>query len=137
MSVPHPHLGLHHVALFTPDLAAAKRFWVAVMGYRVEWEPDADNCYLTSGADNLALHRREGAAAAAQRLDHVGVIVASAAEVESWHRWLQEQRIEITAPPKLHRDGATSLYCRAPDGLLVQVIHHPPIAPALQEARCG
>ena len=29
------------------------------MGMQVEWRPDPDNVYLTSGNDNLALHRVE------------------------------------------------------------------------------
>ncbi len=128
---PPPHLGLHHVALSTRDLVAARGFWTAVMGYRVEWEPDADNCYLTSGVDNLALHRTDEPCHGRERLDHVGIIVASAEAVGLWHAWLLTNRVEIAAAPKLHRDGATSLYCRAPDGVLVQIIHHPPISPAL------
>ncbi len=125
------HLGLHHVALCTRDLVAARRFWTEVMGYRIEWEPDVDNCYLTSGTDNLALHRADALASGRERLDHVGIIVASAEAVGDWHRWLEANAVEIAAAPKTHRDGATSLYCRAPDGVLVQIIHHPPIAPAL------
>ena len=39
------------------DLEAMKRFYVDLLGFAVEWEPDADNVYLSSGIDNLALHR--------------------------------------------------------------------------------
>ena len=52
-------LGIRHVALTVSDLEAAERFWVEVMGYEVEWRPDADNVYLHGGRDNLALHRGE------------------------------------------------------------------------------
>ena len=44
-----------------------KAFYVDVLGFRVEWEPDPDNVYLTSGVDNLALHRAPGAAGARAR----------------------------------------------------------------------
>src|SRR5689334_18011580 len=57
VSKPPAHLGLHHVAVFVSDMAAARHFYVELLGFREEWEPDADNLYLTSGADNLALHR--------------------------------------------------------------------------------
>ena len=43
-----------------------RRFYVDLLGFAVEWEPDADNVYLSSGIDNLALHRaaeRESVAA--------------------------------------------------------------------------
>jgi catechol 2,3-dioxygenase-like lactoylglutathione lyase family enzyme len=36
--------------------------------------------------------------------------------------------VDIVKPPKTHRDGARSFYCRDPDGNVVQFIHHPPIA---------
>ena len=45
-----------------------KQFYMDLLGFDVEWEPDADNVYLTSGTDNLALHRAspEGAERAGQ-----------------------------------------------------------------------
>ena len=51
------HLGLRHMALFTNAFDEMKRFYVDWLGFEVEWEPDGDNIYLTSGSDNLALHR--------------------------------------------------------------------------------
>ena len=50
------HRGLRHLALGVRDLEAMKRFYVDLLGFEVEWEPDADNLYLSSGLDNLALH---------------------------------------------------------------------------------
>ena len=64
---PPPLLGIRHVALVVADLAAAERFWVDVMGYEVEWRPDADNVYLRGGGDNLALHRGPSAARGRER----------------------------------------------------------------------
>src|SRR5688500_14456899 len=52
-----PHAGLRHLALGVRQLDAMKRFYVEVLGFEVEWEPDADNIYLSSGIDNLAFHR--------------------------------------------------------------------------------
>ncbi len=131
---PQPHLGLHHVAVYVADLAAARKFYVDLLGYRVEWEPDADNLYLTSGADNLALHRREDGNLGLQRLDHIGIIVAGPDDVRRWHDFLAGNGVTIVAAPRQHRDGATSFYCQDPAGILVQFIHHPPIAPALTKA---
>jgi catechol 2,3-dioxygenase-like lactoylglutathione lyase family enzyme len=51
------HNGQRHLALKVRDLDAMKRFYVDLLGFSVDWEPDADNVYLTSGTDNLALHR--------------------------------------------------------------------------------
>ena len=130
MDRPPRHLGIHHVALFVPDLAAVRRFYVDLLGYTVEWEPDADNLYLTCGNDNLALHRGE-APHGKQRLDHIGVVAAAADDVQQWEAYLEAHGVPIVATTRTHRDGATSCYVRDPAGTVVQIIHHPPIAPRL------
>ena len=128
MSGRPPLLGIRHVALFMHDLPAAERFWVDVMGYEVEWRPDADNVYLRGGADNLALHRAApGAASAPGMLDHIGLAVRAPEDVDAWAAHLTAKRVALKAQPKTHRDGSRSLYFHAPEGLLVQIIHHPPM----------
>jgi catechol 2,3-dioxygenase-like lactoylglutathione lyase family enzyme len=96
---------------------------------RVEWRPDPDNVYLTSGNDNLALHRpKQGVPVSeGQRLDHIGFFVASPAQVDEWYEFLDSRNVVIMAPPRTHRDGARSFYCSDPEGTVVQVIFHPPI----------
>ena len=132
MSKPTPHLGVHHVALRVPDMEKARWFYVDLLGYSVEWEPDAESVYLTRGTDNLALHL--GAVESdAQRLDHMGFIVAEAAHVGEWEAFLKTHGVEIAQATKTHRDGATSCYVRDPAGTLVQFLHHPPISPALSK----
>jgi len=118
-------LGIRHVALYVADLAAAERFWTDVMGYAVEWRPDPDNVYLVGGRDNLALHRGEPAAGG--RLDHIGLAVPAPADVDAWAAHLASHGVAVDKPPKTHRDGSRSLYFRAPDGLLIQIIHHSPM----------
>jgi catechol 2,3-dioxygenase-like lactoylglutathione lyase family enzyme len=126
------HTGLRHLALNARDLEAMKRFYVDLLGYNVEWEPDPDNVYLTSGRDNLALHRAAAnatdAARGAQALDHLGVVVSRAEDVDQWAAFLDEHGVPIVARPKTHRDGARSCYVKDPDGNTVQIIHHPPIS---------
>lgn len=121
---------MHHVALFASDLAKARHFYVDLLGYRVEWEPDPNNLYLTCGSDNLALHKGDPPEGK-QRLDHVGIIVAEAAHVHAWEAHLKAHGVEIVAATRTHRDGATSCYVRDPVGTVVQFIHHPPISPTL------
>lgn len=107
-----------------------KRFYVELLGFEVEWEPDADNVYLTSGADNLALHRKAGQDQGSRpgALDHLGLIVRSAADVDRWAGFLESRGVVLQAQPRTHRDGARSCYFKDPDGNSVQVIHHPPIS---------
>jgi catechol 2,3-dioxygenase-like lactoylglutathione lyase family enzyme len=123
------HAGLRHLALNVRDMNAMKHFYVDVLGFAVEWEPDPDNVYLTSGRDNLALHRAADArAASGQALDHLGVIVSQADDVDRWAAFLDTRGVTIVARPKTHRDGARSCYVTDPDGNIVQIIHHPPIS---------
>lgn len=123
------HLGLRHVALNVRDVAQMKAFYVEVMGFCVEWEPDPDNVYLTSGRDNLALHRASDMAQpGAGALDHLGVIVAGPDQVDAWAAFVESRGVAIETRPKTHRDGARSCYFRDPEGNRVQVIFHPPIS---------
>jgi catechol 2,3-dioxygenase-like lactoylglutathione lyase family enzyme len=193
-----PHAGLRHLALNVRSLDDMKRFYVDLLGFTIEWEPDPDNVYLSSGIDNLALHRSadasrsdmtdasrsgvadasrlrspesdassppppagiderqasarsrrsssqsnrteadgevrhsaEGATAARvsnSALDHLGLIVRSADDVDRWAAFLEGHGVVIDARPRTHRDGARSCYFRDPDGNHVQIIHHPPIS---------
>lgn len=96
---------------------------------RLVWQPDADNAYLSSGCDNLALHRGASAAHDAQALDHLGFIVPTIVEVEAGFRWASENGIDIVHPLRHHRDGSVSFYVRDPDGNLIQVLYEPAISP--------
>jgi catechol 2,3-dioxygenase-like lactoylglutathione lyase family enzyme len=129
------HLGLRHLALGVRQLEAMKRFYVDVLGFDVEWEPDADNVYLSSGVDNLALHRSAGLAATrstgedgGSALDHFGLIVRSPEDVDTWAAFLESRGVTLVARPRTHRDGARSCYFKDPDGNSIQIIHHPPIS---------
>ncbi len=130
---PGGMLGLHHVALFVHGLEDCLTFYRDVVGMQEEWQPDPDNIYLTSGRDNLALHRlaADNVLDGPQRLDHIGFILKTPEDVDAWHDHLLEHGVKIAQAPKTHRDGARSLYCFDPAGNLVQFIYHPPISPKL------
>ncbi|MCE2459320.1 MAG: VOC family protein [Pseudomonadales bacterium] len=124
-----PLAGLHHVALQARRFETTLAFYAELFGMAVEWRPDADNVYLTSGTDNLAIHRAGGEIVeSGQRLDHIGFLVDKPDDVDSWYEYLTANGVAIDAPPRTHRDGARSFYCKDPEGTTVQVIHHPPLA---------
>ncbi len=128
MNRPAPTAGLRHVALYVNRFEACERFYVELLGMRVEWRPDPDNVYLTSGNDNLALHRSDRDFAGAQHLDHIGFILEDPEQVMAWYQFLLSHEVPMKSEVKQHRDGARSFYCADPDGNIVQMIYHPPLA---------
>ena len=121
--------GLRHLALRVADVERAKEFYSQVFGMRVAWQPDPDNAYLTSGCDNLAVHRGDAGDPAHQSLDHLGFVVSTIAEVETGYAWAQDNGVAIVHPLRKHRDGSVSFYIRDPDGNVVQVLYEPTISP--------
>jgi catechol 2,3-dioxygenase-like lactoylglutathione lyase family enzyme len=117
-------LRLQHVALKVGELQACERFYCETLGLEVIWRLDEDSVYLTNGSDNLALHRApQSRAPVAQSLDHIGFALEDESAVDAWHDYLSVQGVAIVAPPRTHRDGTRSLYCRDPDGNTVQLLY--------------
>ena len=129
---PDVTAGMRHIALNVIRLDAAVDFYTRLLGMRIEWQPDADNYYLTSGNDNLAIHRvadsENSRRSGAQSLDHLGFIIDVADDVYQWFDFLKQEKVEMLTEVKDHRDGARSFYCKDPDGNVVQIIYHPPIS---------
>ncbi|AFT68028.1 MAG: catechol 2,3-dioxygenase-like lactoylglutathione lyase family enzyme [Cycloclasticus pugetii] len=127
MKRPNPTTGLRHVALNVQDLVAAEHFYVELMGMSVEWRPDEQNVYLTSGNDNLALHVVTGEEAGVPALDHIGFFLDREDDVDDWFEFLKHHGVKMKTQPRKHRDGAKSFYCYDPSGVTVQIICHPPL----------
>jgi catechol 2,3-dioxygenase-like lactoylglutathione lyase family enzyme len=131
-------LGLRHIALNVRDVATSATFYQNILGMKLEWQPDPDNAYLTSGGDNLALHRSESLASDAppsvQKLDHLGFVVRHPENVDEWATRIREHGISLEREPKTHRDGARSFYFRDPDQNLIQIIYHPPISDRVESS---
>jgi catechol 2,3-dioxygenase-like lactoylglutathione lyase family enzyme len=120
---------MRHLALKVSDVERARDFYARVFGMKTVWQPDADNAYLSSGSDNLALHRADDRGGDAQHLDHLGFIVPTIADVEAGYAWARSNGIEIVHELKHHRDGSVSFYIRDPDGNVIQALYEPTISP--------
>ncbi|MEK6693748.1 MAG: VOC family protein, partial [Nitrospirota bacterium] len=111
-----PLQGLRHLALRVLDIRRSKEFYLRIFGMKVVWEPDPQNCYLSSGSDNLALHEVSAEDAAghapppASPLDHFGFIASDRQVVDAWAAWAEQNGVTIVKPPKQHRDGSYSCY---------------------------
>jgi len=130
MQRPTPIAGMRHVALYVENFEACETFYVDLIGMQVEWRPDENNVYLCSGVDNVALHRStaEPGTIGFQKLDHIGFIINAPEQVDEWFDFLKANNVKIRNEPRTHRDGARSFYCYDPDGIVVQMIYHPPIS---------
>lgn len=127
MMKPNPTGGLRHVAFYVKNFDACAHFYTTLLGMYVDWRPDNDNLYLTSGSDNLALHRAPDnfSPAPHQHLDHIGFFLTQREDVDAWYEYLKSHQVTIKALPKDHRDGTRSFYCADPDGNTVQLIYYP------------
>lgn len=137
MTARPPMLGLRHLALWIADARfdATVAFYRDALGLAVDWQPDPDNVYLSSGSDNVALHRASATRSVdhdRSPLDHLGFALARPEDVERWHAWLasvaERFGIEIVSAVKHHRDASVSFYLRDPAGHVVQMIYIPSIA---------
>lgn len=132
MQKPRPTQGLRHVALYVKKFIECEHFYTHLLGMSIDWQPDEDNLYLTSGSDNLALHRAPPnfTPAEHQHLDHIGFFLETPEDVDAWFLYLQTEGVLIKKTPKNHRDGTRSFYCEDPDGNIVQMIYYPQTRPS-------
>lgn len=127
MKKPHPTAGLRHVALYVKKFSECEYFYTQLLGMKIVWKPDEDNLYLSSGNDNLALHRatKDFIPHPSQRLDHLGFFLNRREDVDAWYQYLLQHEVNMKAPPKDHRDHTRSFYCADPDENIVQMIYYP------------
>ena len=121
--------GMRHLALRVSDVARAAEFYARVFGMLLVWQPDPDNTYLSSGCDNLALHRGAPGDPNAGALDHLGFVVPSISELEAGWQWAQAEQLDIVHPLCHHRDGSASFYIRDPERNVIQLLFEPNISP--------
>jgi len=119
---------MRHVALKVKNVAQSKTFYQEILGMDVVWEPDAENVYLSSGCDNIAIHAVSAnfaASAEEKQLDHLGFIVESSERVKELEQEFIAKGVRIVHPFKAHRDGSASFYCADPDGVVIQMLYEP------------
>ena len=124
--------GMRHIALKVRSVAQSKMFYQNILGMDVVWEPDAQNVYLSSGCDNIAIHEVSEnflKTAEEKQLDHLGFVVESVERVAELETEFRSQGVTIVHPFKAHRDGSASFYCADPDGVVIQMLYEPTLSP--------
>src|SRR5262245_10751903 len=125
-----PFMGLRHVALNVRDVRLSLQFYSEVLGMKLEWMPEDQSISLTSAQANRALQLLPAGSepGPVQTVHHIGFVVRRPEDVDEWPSRVRTHGITLAVEPKTHRDGARSFYFRDPDGLLIQLIYHPPIS---------
>jgi catechol 2,3-dioxygenase-like lactoylglutathione lyase family enzyme len=124
--------GMRHIALKVRSAARSKQFYRDILGMDVVWEPDAQNIYLSSGCDNIAIHEVTTdflKTAEEKQLDHLGFILDSVERVKELETEFRSRGVTIVHPFKVHRDGSASFYCADPDGVVIQMLYEPTLSP--------
>ena len=123
--------GMRHIALKVKDVVQSKNFYQEILGMDVVWEPDAENVYLSSGCDNIAIHRVSANFAndaQEKQLDHLGFVVESIERVKELEQEFTAKGVRMVHPFKIHRDGSASFYFADPDGIVIQMLYEPQLS---------
>jgi catechol 2,3-dioxygenase-like lactoylglutathione lyase family enzyme len=115
--------GIHHVKIPVTDLSRSLDWYGRVFGLKVTWEfPDADGVVRGAagempglGAVLVAFRENPEAARGCQGFDPVGFAVQEPADLESWARHLDTQRISHS--PVIEASIGWLLVFNDPDGL--------------------
>jgi len=122
---------MRHIALKVKDVVQSKNFYQEILGMDVVWEPDAENVYLSSGCDNIAIHRVSANFAndaQEKQLDHLGFVVESIERVKELEQEFTAKGVRMVHPFKIHRDGSASFYFADPDGIVIQMLYEPQLS---------
>ncbi len=118
-------LGLSHVALSVPDLAAARDFWGVVMGFECIADQDT-YCFMVERGARLAVILTDNGGSVTGQfderhpgLDHLAIAVAAHEELLAW-----EQRLAsfgVAHSPIAETDAGFHLNVRAPGNLAIEM----------------
>ncbi|MBN8616793.1 MAG: DUF459 domain-containing protein [Deltaproteobacteria bacterium] len=142
MTGPALRLGVHHLAVKARDLSRAERFYVGLLGLRVqirrEDEQGLRSIWLALGPKTegdskqpqpfLALERADDDVGSPRSDDAIGWhCVALGIEVDEREGW--RRALEAAGHP-VFKETAYTLYVRDPEGSVVALSHHPTPAPS-------
>jgi len=112
----------HHVALVVKDLEACIRFYGSTLGLETVERPEFDFAgHWFQVGKTSQLHLMVIAETIPQTMRHMAI------EVEDFMaaiRTLEAQGIQITEGPAKRVDGSDYLFCKDPDGNLIEIVKH-------------
>ena len=121
---------LKHIALAVHHLEECEKFY-NLLGMQTELKTE-DYVYLTSGDDNLSLHRVTEGFLGGQRLEHIGFAIDSVEAVDQLYQKIIAHKLTVLYPPKAFGLGTRSFSLIDPDGIEVEFTYHPPMWPTVK-----
>jgi catechol 2,3-dioxygenase-like lactoylglutathione lyase family enzyme len=125
-------LGLHHLGLTVPDLAATKAFFIETLGFRQVGEvPDYPAVFISDGTTMITLWRAVDPAQAVHfdrksniGLHHFAMRVADADALDALHTKLRATPgIDVEFAPEPLGGGPTRhMMCSIPGGIRMELI---------------
>ncbi len=134
--------GLHHVTAISADMVRTIAFYRDVLGLGIVHDGPSDDDQQTRHVWFGALDGAAGALVSFMEypelprgvvgvgsVHHFALVVETAAEHEAWRDYLRSREVECT--DVFERSGFRSIYCRDPDGNIVEIATRGPgFAPA-------
>lgn len=127
--------GAHHIGLTVPDLAAARDFFLDVLGFDLVRErPEYPAAFVSDGTIMITLWQAENPATAVSfdrknviGLHHLALKVDTGEALDGLHRTLSTTAgVEIEfAPEALGDSGARHMMCAIPGGVRLEFIAVP------------
>ncbi len=109
-----------HVGIQVEDVERSLGFYRDTLGFRVEWDGDADWANVSLGGDDLGLIRKSSN----KHPPHVGLRVDTVEDLLAAHEALAAKGVSVD-PVRGHRDGSRSFYFRDPDGNILEALWMP------------
>jgi catechol 2,3-dioxygenase-like lactoylglutathione lyase family enzyme len=116
---------IDYTVIFVRDMAAMRRFYQEILGFRPQRELSAGWIEYQVGGNTLAL-ARPGRTAADVAIPHGSASLqlafrVSAAEVDQCAEELVRQGVDLLSPPTDQSFGHRTLFFRDPDGNLLEI----------------
>jgi catechol 2,3-dioxygenase-like lactoylglutathione lyase family enzyme len=111
------------------DLPRALDFYTETLGFEPAYVTSSDWAMVSMAGTTLSLIPVPGYVAprilGGSHPAHLGIVLATAADVDAWHQRLQFTDVPAIEAPQAHRDGSYGFYLTDPDGNPLECIFIP------------
>lgn len=121
--------GIHHVALFTPDMDQTVRFWTSVLkaklvraGRDADGDPGLRHYYFDVGGSLIAFFEfptQDRESLQFGWMHHIALAASSEADLEAWRKHIGS--FDVPVSEIREHDFVKSVYLHDPNGILIEI----------------